>query len=103
MYVLCNVVARSRNHCSSRKTTRHYVRIVELHVTVNNINAFLRNYVASKNKTYLGLLVKSSIFLSDFNQIRNLSTDFYKNSQYQGSRKSVQWEPHRYMQTGGGT
>jgi hypothetical protein len=35
---------------------------------------------AGKNKTYLGLDVKFPIFLSDFNQILNFSTDFYKSS-----------------------
>ena len=48
--------------------------------------------VAGKNRTYLGLHVKCSIFFYDFNQIWSVLRDFHKSIQYQSSLKSVQWQ-----------
>lgn len=42
-------------------------------------------------------LLRSSGQVPNFNQIWNFSTDFHERSQYQISRKSVQWEPRWYM------
>jgi hypothetical protein len=58
-------MARFRNHCCSGNTTLHYVCVVELHVTVNYIKIlsvasqcfYGKIYVASGNKTYVGLHV----------------------------------------------
>jgi len=47
------------------------------------------------SKIYLGLHVRRQILLSDFNQIWIFTTDFPTSSQYQGTHKSVQWQPHR--------
>jgi hypothetical protein len=44
---------------------------------------------------YLGLHVRCQILLSNFNQIWILTTDFPISSQYQGTHKSVQWQPRR--------
>jgi hypothetical protein len=49
------------------------------------------------------LHVKRLKFLPDFNQIWIFSTDFHGASQYQMSRKSVQWEPRRHVPTEGQT
>jgi len=37
MYTQGNIVARSRNHHCIREATVHFVRIIELHVTLNYI------------------------------------------------------------------
>jgi len=34
-----------------------------------------------------------------FNQVCNFSTDSHKNTQYQISRQSVQWDPRWYVRT----
>jgi hypothetical protein len=52
-------------------------------------NTLIKNYVAGNNKTCLGVHVKCKIFLSDLNLIWIVWTE---NTQYQISRKSVQWE-----------
>jgi len=52
-------------------------------------------------KTYLGLYVKFPVLLSDCSKIWSFSTDFRGRSQFQISRKSVQWEPRCYMRTDG--
>jgi hypothetical protein len=49
------------------------------------------------------LHIRCRIILSDFNQIWIFTTDFYINSQYQGSHKSVQWQARRYMLSDGQT
>jgi len=57
------------------------VRVVYLHVTVNNIKifgvaqqCFYEEYnVAGNNSIYLGIHLNCPTFLSDFNQIWNLS------------------------------
>jgi hypothetical protein len=59
--------------------------------------------VTGNSKTYLGLHVKSSKFLSDFNQISIFSTDFHQCPQYQMSEKCIQWELCWYTQTDGQT
>ena len=59
--------------------------------------------VTRNSKTYLGLHVRSPIFLSNFNQISILSTDFHKHPQYQISQKCIQWQLHSYTQTVGQT
>ena len=67
-------MARSHNHCSSGNATVRSVCIVELHVTVSAIlkyvllhkDAFWRVYVATNNKTYLGLRVNFLIFFVRF-------------------------------------
>jgi len=38
VYVLCNIVARSRYHCCSGSTNMLSVCVVEMHVAVNCIN-----------------------------------------------------------------
>jgi len=37
LYVQCNTVTRSRNHCSSGNATMSSVCLVKLHVTVNSL------------------------------------------------------------------
>jgi hypothetical protein len=57
------------------------LRMVEIHVTVNNIQILSvaqtvylwRIYMAGNNQTHLNLQEKCPIFLSDFNQIWNFS------------------------------
>jgi hypothetical protein len=44
---------------------------------------------------------KYPLFLPDFNQTRNVSTNFRKTIKYQISRKSVQWVPSCSMHTNG--
>jgi len=51
---------------------------VEKNVLMLHKTALWRVYVASNYKTYLGLHVKSSMFLFDFNENFNLPTDFHK-------------------------
>ena len=41
MYVEGKTVARSRNHCFSGNATMFSVCIVELHITVNNMEVFI--------------------------------------------------------------
>jgi hypothetical protein len=48
---------------------------------------------------YLWLHIKCLIFLPDFNQILNLSTDFHRSPQHQISPTSVQWKPCWYLRT----
>ena len=55
------------------------------------------------SKMYIGLHVRYSLFLSDFNKTWLLSTDFRKILQYQISWKSVNWEPNCSMRKGGQT
>jgi hypothetical protein len=50
---------------------------------------------------YIGLHVKYSLFLSDFNESWILSTDFRKMLKYQISWTSVRWEPSGSMRTDG--
>jgi hypothetical protein len=61
--------------------------------------------VASYNKTYSGLQVKSPISLPDFKQIWIFWTDFHVSPQYKCSRKSVEcellWSMWREVQTDG--
>jgi hypothetical protein len=52
-------------------------------------------------KMYIGLHVKYSLFLSDFNETWILSTDFRKTLNYQISWKSAQWQPSCSMRTDG--
>ena len=51
------------------------------------------------SKTPKRLHVKYALFLSDFNETWNFSTDFRKSVKYQISSKSVQWKPSCFMQT----
>jgi hypothetical protein len=91
MYIKCNTVAYSHNDYT-------YLAILEQPSTTSSkIAHSLYLNVVSKNKTYLGLHVQHPIFLPDFNQIWNFSTDFHVSSQYQISQKYVQCEPHSYM------
>ena len=58
-----------------------------------------RLLVAGNCETYLGLHAKCQIFLSYFVHVWSFWIDFHESSQYQISRKSVQWVPRRYVQT----
>jgi len=49
--------------------------------------------------SYIGLHVKYSLFLSDFNKTLIFSTYFRKLLKYQIPSKSVQWEPSCSMRT----
>jgi hypothetical protein len=49
-------------------------------------------YVAGNNETCFGVHPKCPIFLPNFKQIWNFSTDFHEDLENQSSRKSVQWE-----------
>jgi len=51
-------------------------------------------------KIYIGRNVKYPLFLSDFNEIWILWTDFRKILKYQISWKSVKWEPSCFIRTG---
>lgn len=74
-------MALPRNHCCNENATMRSACIVEVQVTVNNIEklsveqkcfmAKLR-YVAGDNKTYLGLHVMSDIFVRFKKKIRYL-------------------------------
>jgi hypothetical protein len=80
--------------------------IVEVRVTVSNIECcatmlLWRNYAAGNNKTHLGLHANCPVFLSDFNRICIFSPHFDRSPQYQITRKSLQWDPRRYMWTHG--
>jgi hypothetical protein len=83
IYTECNTVACSHNvYTSSATLTAWYHLLKESALWWFNI--------AVNNKTYLGLHVKHSIFLPDFNQIWNFSTYFHVSPQYHMSPKSVQ-------------
>lgn len=101
MYV-CQLVATSRHHCYYENATMPSLCIdVDLHAAVNNIKQLSVNtgreqwaplqccratkhfVMLSKLKKNLGLLVKRPIFLTDFNQMRSLSTDFHNSPDYQ--------------------
>jgi hypothetical protein len=81
--------------------------IVGIFVTANNVKILnvaqklllLRINVAGNDETYLGLHIKCLIFLPDFDEIWSFWADFYKSSQYQISRISVQWGLRWCMQT----
>jgi hypothetical protein len=62
-----------------------------------------RRNVVDKNKMYVVICVKCPIVLPDLLPNWDFSTDFHKSSQYQISRKSVQWEARWYMRTDGRT
>jgi hypothetical protein len=53
-------------------------------------------YVAGNNKTHLGLHVEWPMFLTDFDQLRNFSTDFYR-SVFFDPGNSVTRTPHRCL------
>jgi len=60
MYVLHNIVARSRNHCCRGKAKMHSAFVVELRVTVSYIKIWYyttkilrRIYAAGNNKTFV--------------------------------------------------
>jgi hypothetical protein len=101
-------VARSRNYTPNGNATMHSVFIVELRVSVNNIKlprlvqqCFCNEFMSlAAIKKTLGLYVNCLIFLLDFNRIWTL-TDFHESTQYQISRKYVQWEPCWYIRTDG--
>jgi hypothetical protein len=94
-------------HCCSDYVKIRSVRIVEVHVIVSHItilcdaqkyfNGFI--YVTDNNNTYLGLHVKCSIVVSNFNRLWNFSTRFCKVYQYQISQKYIQWGPCWYLHT----
>lgn len=46
-----------------------------------------RIYVADNNKTYLGLHVSCPMFVSDFNRICSISTDFNEGFKYEILKK----------------
>ena len=64
--------------------------------TVRKYRVALLGQVAGNNRTYLVLHVEHPKFLSDFNHIWIIRTDFHNSLQYQISRKSNLWEPHWY-------
>ena len=55
------------------------------------------------SKMYIGLHVKYSLFLSDFNETSIFSKDFRKILEYKISWKFVQWEPSFSVWTDGQT
>jgi len=67
-----------------------------------SVTKYFANAVNNKNvfRSHVKCPILSS---SDFNQIFRFSTGFRKSSQYQISRKSVQWEPPWYRRTHGVT
>jgi hypothetical protein len=86
MYLKHNIVARSRNHYKGDEA-RYPLCIVLLHVTVahDNIACCTKMilwllYVAWQQQNALRLRVKCPKFLSDFNQIWTISTDFFYKS-----------------------
>ena len=102
-----NTVAHTRKHSCNGNTTMPSL-CIQLHVTVNNIKIMFCTtillcliFVAGNNKTYVCLHVDCHVFWSDCNRLWIFSTDFHKSSQYQISRKSVQWDPliHAARQT----
>ena len=58
-----------------------------------------RNEWVMIEKTYIGLHAKCQLFLSNFNETLNFSTDFQKILKYPISWKYFQWEPSPSMQT----
>jgi hypothetical protein len=62
-----------------------------------------RDIIINMHRLYIGIHVKYTLFLSDFNKIWTFSTDFRKILKYDISWKSVQWEPSCSMRTDGRT
>jgi hypothetical protein len=62
-------------------------------------STFTANLYRQQQGRYLGHHVKCPIFLYGFNQIRSSPKDIHKSSQYQISRKSIQWDPRWYRRT----
>lgn len=96
------------NHHNNENSVLHSVCIVDLHVTVNNINycvlhknAFMVNLMPAKNKKKHAYIIMWSTryILSDFNQNWSSLTDFCKSAQYKIPQKSIQLEPRLYMRT----
>jgi hypothetical protein len=52
---------------------------------------------------FIGLYVNYPVFLYDFNETRNVSTEFRKIFKYQISLKSLSWEPSCSIRTDGQT
>jgi hypothetical protein len=97
------MVARSRNHCCKVKAAMHFLRILSKCYRQQYEN-FERYITMILWLIYLGINVKFPIFLSDFNQIWILSTDFHENPDKKfrgnlcrGSRADTHGQTDRYL------
>jgi hypothetical protein len=68
-----------------------------------NVFSFQAELSEIWSKMYIGLHVKYSLFLSDFNGTWTLLKDFSEKRKYQIIWGSVQWEPSYTMRTDGQT
>jgi len=74
-----------------------------LHLICYTFLIIRRNKRDMIKKMYIGVQVKYSLFLSDFNKTLIFPTDFRKILRYKISRKSVRWEPSCSMRADGCT
>jgi uncharacterized protein YozE (UPF0346 family) len=80
-----------------RKTVvQHNMCVLIVSTTfVRNVSYSKNNSARHHNCSYVGLHVKYTLLLSDFNESWNSSTDIGKIHKFQILRKTVQWEPTR--------